>query len=168
MTTFLVLTLLLLAAACNKSGGSSPTATARAYFDASKAKDVQGLKNTLSKKSLALVEDMGKIGNKTLDESLKEMASEAKPTATFETRNEKITGETATIEVKDERGKWEPLPFVKEDGQWKIALDQAFEKAMQQQQVSPEIQAPHPVSPPTSPEKKEGEQSTQEDEDAKP
>src|SRR4051812_46725134 len=90
----------LLAAACNKPAGSSPTATARAFYDAAKAKDVQGIKNALSKKSLEMMEAFAKMGNKTLDESLKEPNSTQPPT--FEARNEKITGDTATLEIKGE------------------------------------------------------------------
>lgn len=155
LATVLVLT--LLATACNKSGGATPMATAKAFYDAAKAKDVQGMKNALSKKSLAMMEELAKMGNKTLDESLKE--PDPARSMNFEARNEKITGDTATIEVKDEKGKWEPLPFVKEDGQWKIALDQAFEKAMQQ--LDKEIQAPTPASPAASPEKKEDAEKTE-------
>lgn len=39
-----------------------------------------------------------------------------------ETRNEKITGDTATVEV-NANGKWVPMPLVLEDGKWRIAFD---------------------------------------------
>ena len=48
-----------------------------------------------------------------------------------ETRNEKIDGETATLEVKNEKtDKWDTLPFVKENSEWKIALDKFVEDMM--------------------------------------
>jgi hypothetical protein len=48
-----------------------------------------------------------------------------------ETRNEKINGDMATLEVKNEKtDKWDPLPFVKENGEWKIALDKFLEDMM--------------------------------------
>lgn len=125
-----LIALALVVMACNKAG-SSPTATYKAFYDAVKAKDAQAMKNTLSKNSIAMLEGFAKMGGKSLDESLKEDNS-SKQAPSAETRNEKITGDTATLEVKDENGKWQPLPFVKENGQWKIAMDQAFEKAMQQ------------------------------------
>jgi hypothetical protein len=127
--TFIVVlvALSLVAAACSK-GGSSPTATAKAFYDATKAKDVQGMKNNLSKSSLAMMESFAKIDNKSLDDFLKQPSSA--PLGAFETRNEVITGDTATIEIKDEKGKWDKLPFIKENGQWKIALDKVFEKEM--------------------------------------
>ena len=157
--TVLTITLVvctLLAAACSKSGGSSPTAVAKAFYDASKAKDVQGMKNAMSKKSLEMMEAFAKMGNKSLDESLKE-PNEKQP-QTFEARNEKITGDTATLELKDEGGKWQTMPFVKEGGQWKLAFDQAFEKAMKESGPGPEIQSTSPASPAASPENSEGEQ----------
>ena len=119
-----LLTLTLAATACNKAG-SSPTATAKAFYDAAKAKDAAGIKSTMSKGSLEMMETIAKSQKKTLDEALKEPSS-SPPPPNFESRNEKITGDTATLEVKDEKGNWDSIPFVKEDGQWKIALDVAF------------------------------------------
>lgn len=149
-----LMALALIVTACNKTGASnttttanttattkntsaadtstsSPTATAKTFYEATKAKDVDGMKKTLSKKSLEVLEAFAKMGNKSLDESLKESDS-TKQAPTFEAQNEKITGDTATLDVKDENGKWQSLPFVKEDGQWKIALDQVLEKAFSQ------------------------------------
>ena len=125
-TPIIALLLALMAVTgCNKSGGSSPTATAKAFYDAAKAKDVQGIKNTMSKGSLDMMEKFAKMQNKSLDEALKE-PDKSNPPTTFESQNEKINGDTATLEVKDEKGNWETIPFVKEDGQWKIALDKAM------------------------------------------
>jgi hypothetical protein len=121
--------LALAAAACGSKAGSSPTATAKAFYDAVKAKDVAGIKATMSKGSLDMMEKFAKMQNKSLDEALKEPNSTSQPPA-FEAQNETITGDTATIEVKDEKGKWEKLPFVKEDGLWKIALDKAMQSGM--------------------------------------
>lgn len=118
----------LVAAACSKAG-SSPTATAKAFYEASKSRDVQGIKNSLSKGSLAMMESFAQMSNKNLDDFLKDPQSSSPP-PTFEVRNEVITGETATLEIKDEKGKWDKLPFVREDGQWKIALDKAFEQGL--------------------------------------
>jgi hypothetical protein len=163
--TITLLVFTLLAAACNKSGGSTPTATAKAFYDAAKAKDVPGMKNALSKKSLEMMEAFAKMGGKTLDESLKEPNSKQPPT--FEARNEKVTGDTATLELKDEQGKWQTMPFVKEGGQWKIALDQLLEKAFQDAGPGPEIQSSSPEKAEPSPEKSEGEQSKPEGEQPK-
>ena len=146
ITSLLVFALLV--SACSKSGGSSPTAAAKAFFDAAKSKDVQGMKNALSKKSLELMESFAKLENKTLDDSLKE---NSKVPATFEARNEKITGDTATVELKSQGDKWETMPFVKEDGQWKIAFDQLLEKTFKDAGPVPgaDMDPPPPPAAPT-------------------
>lgn len=127
LTIALMAMLALINTACSKGGGgSSPTATAKAFYDAAKSKDVQGMKNALSKGSLAVMESFAKLDNKSLDEMLKEPSGT--PPATFESRNEVIKGDTATLEVKNNKGAWEKTPFVKEDGQWKLALDKALEE----------------------------------------
>jgi Domain of unknown function (DUF4878) len=125
LTTLVVafMALALAAAACG--GGSSPTATAKAFYEAVKAKDAAGIKNTMSKGSLEMMEKFAKMQNKSLDEALKE-PSGAPPPTSFESKDEVITGDTATLQVKDEKGNWESIPFVKEDGKWKIALDKAM------------------------------------------
>lgn len=123
-----LLALSLAAAACSKAG-SSPTAVAKAFYEASKSKDVKGIKNNLSKGSLAMMESFAKMDNKSLDEFLTDPKSST-PRGPFEVRNEVITGDTATLEAKDEKGSWDKIPFVKEDGQWKIAIDKAFEQGL--------------------------------------
>jgi hypothetical protein len=132
--TLLGLALVAASTACQKSGpGSSPTATMTAFFEAGRKKDPDGFKKTLSKGSLDLMESFAKAQNKTLDDALKSgMATPeaAEQSQTPAMRNEKITGDTATLEVQNEKNKeWETIPFVKEDGQWKIALDKALKDA---------------------------------------
>ncbi len=120
--------------ACSRFG-SSPTATLKTYFEALQKKDAAGLKKTLSKGTLDMFEQFAKAQKppKTLDEALQTglaSATAGDSNKMPETRNEKIDGEKATLEVKnDKSGAWETVPFVKEDGDWKIAFDQMFRDA---------------------------------------
>ena len=117
--------------ACSLLGGSTPTATFKAFYEASKKKDVSGMKKTLSKGTLDMFDKLAKEQNKTTDEMLKDVDKDDKSEKMPETRNEKITGDTATLEVKNEKtNKWDSLPFVKENGEWKIALDKFLEDMM--------------------------------------
>lgn len=130
-TLALALVLFGLALGGCKFGSSSPTATFKAYFDAQKKKDVAGVKKTLSKSTLAVMEKSAKEQNKTVDQSITEQF--AKPGAKAEempaTRNEKIDGDNATLEVEDkEAKKWDKVYFVKEDNEWKLALDKTIEE----------------------------------------
>lgn len=105
------------------AGAKSPTETMVAFVEALKKNDNAVIKNILSKSALAELEKAAAMDNKTLDEMItdgKDLSDEKMP----EMKNEKIDGDSATLEVEDERSKkWQTVPFVKEDGIWKIALD---------------------------------------------
>jgi len=121
------------AAACSLLKSPTPTDTFKAFFEASKKKDVPGMKKTLSKGTLNMFETLANLQNKSLDDMLKEIDKDDKnkDEKMPETRNEKIDGDTATLEVKNETtGKWDTLPFVKEDKEWKIALDKFLKETM--------------------------------------
>ena len=118
------------AAAC-KFASSSPTATFKSYFEAQRKKDIAGIKKTLSKSSLDMMEKAAKEQNKTVDKALTEGLDNPamKSDKTPDTRNEKIDGNNATLEVQNEQTKnWDKVYFVKEDGEWKIALDKTIEE----------------------------------------
>jgi hypothetical protein len=85
---------------------------------------VAGFKRTLSKDTLALLETQAKVENKTLDAALAEQFEKMEVPATLpESRNEKIEGDKATLEVKDDKtGQWESFKFVKENNEWKAQL----------------------------------------------
>jgi outer membrane lipopolysaccharide assembly protein LptE/RlpB len=123
-TALLVGALIVLAtitAACGSKGGSSPTATAQAIYDAARSKDFSAMKSQLSKNTLDMLDKAAKAQNKSVDELLKMSNDQAPPPSTFDTRNEKIDGDKATVEVnQDGKGKWQTINLVKEDGQWKF------------------------------------------------
>jgi hypothetical protein len=105
----------------------SPTEVMKALNEASKTKDVAGIKNSVSRGTLSLIEESAKAQNITVDEALtKDNGANFKELP--EMRNEKIEGDTATIELKNATNNdWETVPFVKEDGVWRLALDKYLE-----------------------------------------
>jgi hypothetical protein len=108
------------------SGGSlaSPTEAYQTAYAARQKNDLEGLKRVLSKEMLGFLQDIGKDEQKTLDDELKELiATPQAPTA--EVRNEKITGNNATLEYLDEKGKWSLMGFVKEGADWKMTVPHA-------------------------------------------
>lgn len=126
--TCVAIAVALAASACSLLNRSTPTATFKAFFEASKKKDAAGMKKTLSKGTLDMFDKLAKEQNKSTDDMLKEVDKDDKAEKVPETRNEKINGDTATLEVKnDKTGKWDTLPFVKENSEWKIALDKFLE-----------------------------------------
>src|SRR5690349_4205137 len=124
-----VMAVVLFAFAACKFGSSSPTATFKNFYEAQKKKDVEGMKKTLSKSSLAMMEKAAKEQNKTVDKALSEGFEASKTDKMPDTRNEKIDGDNATLEVlNDDTKKWDKVYFVKEDKDWKIALDKTIEE----------------------------------------
>jgi hypothetical protein len=103
------------------AAADSPTAAYHAAYTARKNKDIPALKKLMAKDILAFFEMVGEDEKKTVDDMLRDLAD--RPQAdTAQARNEKITGDKATIEYRDENGKWQPMDFVKEDGVWKLTL----------------------------------------------
>ena len=101
---------------------STPTAALTTFYNATKSGDVDGVKRSMSRKSLEFIEKSAAKDKKTVDDALKEMVKDATTPNALETRNEQIDGDKATVEAKDDKtDKWEKIPFVRENGQWKIA-----------------------------------------------
>lgn len=109
--------------AADTGGMDSPTATMTTFVEALKKKDIATIKKTLSKSSVTKLEESAKAGNTTVEAILMEgedMSNEKMP----QMKNEKIDGDTATLDIEDDKTKkWDTVPFVKEDGVWKIAFD---------------------------------------------
>lgn len=121
---FCVLMILVAAAGLTSCGGksepASPLETFKTYLKALKQKDITTMKLLLSAESLQMVEREAKSQGLTVDDVVKRETLFSENQKTVEFRNEKIDGQKATIEVKNQFGIWETVPFVFEDGQWKI------------------------------------------------
>lgn len=105
---------------------ATPTDAYRTAHALRARKDVEGMKRVLSKEILEFFTEIGKMEKKSLDDMLLELCE--KPQApTPEARNEKITGDRATIEYKEENGEWKEMDFVKEGSEWKLTLPKAEE-----------------------------------------
>jgi PBP1b-binding outer membrane lipoprotein LpoB len=129
----LILLLAVLFFGCNsiQSPENSPSGVLKQYVAASQKQDVAAMKNLLSKGSLELIEKSAKAQNSTTDELLRR-ESAVKIQKAIETRNEKIEGDAATVEIKNETtGEFDmKMPFVREGGAWKIARDKYIEEEM--------------------------------------
>jgi hypothetical protein len=99
---------------------SSPLETLKAYTTAIKKKDTTAMKLLLSNASIKMAEQEAKAQNVTLDEIVKRETLFRENQSTVEFRNEKIDGDRATIEMKDSFDTWNTVPFVREEGVWKI------------------------------------------------
>jgi hypothetical protein len=115
----LALTLSTLAAT-GCQGGSSPTKTYKAAYAAIKNKDAAAFKKVLTKKDLQDIEETAKKSGKSSDDMLKELIGAIPLAKSDETKDEKIDGDRATLQVKNEKDEWETINLVKEDGDWKM------------------------------------------------
>ncbi len=110
---------------------ASPIDVLKTYIDASDRKDLAAVKQTFSKGTMKMYEDAAQKRQISVDEVIKdqfELASSAELKSKLESGKETIEGDTATVEVKDNStGNLERIPFVKEDGVWKVALDKFME-----------------------------------------
>lgn len=106
----------------------TPTEAYKRLFAAVKEKNAEKVKAEMSKRSQELAEAMGSMQKKTADQMYVNgfTATTFSPTLP-EIRDERIRGCWAAVEVRDDKGqRWEDLPLVNEDGQWKFAFGDAF------------------------------------------
>ena len=114
------------AVADTSSAGSlaTPTDTYKTAYELRKKKDVAGLKAIMSADIKEFLTMMGEEDKKSLDDMIKEMCD--KPQADrAEARNEKIKGDTATVEYLTEKGDWKTMDFEKVDGKWLMGFPKA-------------------------------------------
>lgn len=99
---------------------ASPKKTFETYVKALKQKDTTTMKLLLSNETIKMHEQEAKSQGATLDEIVKRETLIGPDQTAVDYRHEKIDGDKATLEFKDSYGAWQTLPFVKEDGEWKI------------------------------------------------
>ena len=106
-------------AGCSRTP-STPLETFKTYTKAIKAKDTAAMKTLLSAATLKMHEQEAKAQGVSVDDIVKRETLFGESQKSVEYRNEKIDGDKATLQVKTQYGSWETVPFVREDGEWKI------------------------------------------------
>lgn len=120
-TIFLTVALAASFAACaGDDTPASPKETLYTYSKARKKKDLTTMKMLLSKETMKMHEQEAKAQGLTVDDIIERETLISETQNVIKVRNEKIDGDKATLEVENSFGSWETLPFVFEDGQWKI------------------------------------------------
>ena len=107
----------------------TPTEILKKFVRATQRKDIVMLKQILSSTTLQMIKQSAEKENISLDDALRRDNGSLRDLP--ETRNEIIKGDTATVEVKNSvTADWDKIPFVKEKGKWKIALDKFMQELM--------------------------------------
>jgi len=117
---YFVLLLAVFIPACAPQRPATPLETFQTYIKAIKKKDTTTMKILLSTATLKTHEQEAKAQGVTVDDIVKRDTMLAENQKTVEFRNEKIDGDRASLEFKGSYGGWEKVPFVREDGDWKI------------------------------------------------
>jgi len=127
-----VITSLLFAAACGGqiagSNENSPTGAYKRLYAAVKSKNTEAIKKELSKKSVDFGVMFSQRSGKTIDQAYENgfTATTFSPTLP-EIRDQRIKDDMGAIEVWNSKDKvWEDLPFISEDGAWKLAVGDVF------------------------------------------
>ena len=108
----------------------SPTETLRVFSQATIDKNAGNIMATLSQGSRKMIEESARAQNATV-EAILLTENENSLKVIPEMRNEKIEGDMAVVEVKNKvTGGYDKMPLVKENGEWKIALDKFTEEVM--------------------------------------
>jgi hypothetical protein len=118
--------------ACEESKPATPLETLKTYTQAIKKKDTATMKRLLSSGSLKMAEQEAKAQGAPLDTIIERETLFSAAQTTVEFRNEKLDADKATIEMKDSMGMWNTVPFVREEGAWKIDKQSLANQMMQE------------------------------------
>jgi hypothetical protein len=111
----------MISASCSlRKEPATPVETFQTYVKAAKKKDLTTMKLLLSNDTIKMHEQEAKAEGVTLDDIVKRETLLADDQRTVEYRNENIEGDRATLEYKNSYGAWETIPFVLENGEWKL------------------------------------------------
>ena len=133
MKNYIVITTVLLAIflfACSETPQqqqTTPSATMKKYIDAFDRRDLAAAKQTFSKGTMNMYQDLAQKRGKTAHEIIKAQFDTplfGELRSQVETVNEKIEGDTAVVEIKSRGKENEKIPLVREDGEWKLAFNQ--------------------------------------------
>jgi len=126
-----ILSLLTLTFACSGTGGisgDSPTEAYKRLFAAVKSKDTEAIKKQLTKKTI----ELGKMSMSRFKKTEAQAYENGFTSTTFsemlpEIRDERVKDNMGSVEVwNSKESRWEDLPFINEDGAWKLAVGELF------------------------------------------
>lgn len=122
----------LVATGCSVSKPpATPAETFQTYVKAFKKKDITTMKLLLSSDTMKMHEQEAKAEGVTVDDIVKRESLLGDGQTTVEYRNQKIDGDKATLEYKNQYGSWETIPFVRESNEWKIDKKSFADQIMQ-------------------------------------
>jgi hypothetical protein len=110
------------------AGGDSPTDAYQKLYAAVKAKDTQAIEAVMTRSTI----DFAKANAARTKQTMDQMVANGLTGTTFsptlpQIRDERINGDMGAVEVYNSKDKdWEDLPFIREDGGWKLAIGELW------------------------------------------
>jgi hypothetical protein len=111
------------------TGGSAntPTEAFKSLHAAVKSKNIDNIKANMSKTTIEFALSVAQMQKKTPEEMFKNGLTETAMSENLPPiRSERIKENMGALEVQNAKGTWEDLPFVLEDGRWKLAVGDLF------------------------------------------
>lgn len=106
---------------------NTPTAAFKSLHSAVKSKNLDNIKANMSKATIEFASGVAQMQKKTPEEMFKNGLTEAAMSENLPPiRNERVKENMGALEVQNQKGAWEDLPFVLEDGRWKLAVGDLF------------------------------------------
>lgn len=107
---------------------ASPTEAYKMLYTAVKSKDTEKIKLMMSKGTVAFADGVSKQQNKPIAEIFANGFTATTFAETMpEIRDERIKDNYGKVEVYNQKdNRWEDLPFINEDGGWKLAVGDIF------------------------------------------
>jgi len=126
-----ILSILAITFACSGTGGiggDSPTEAYKRLYAAVKSKDTEAIKKQLTKKTI----ELGKMSMARFKKTEAQAFENGFTSTTFSDalpaiRDERVKDNMGAVEVwSSKESRWEDLPFINEDGSWKLAVGEMF------------------------------------------
>ena len=109
-------------------GMQTPTETYKKLYAAVKSQNIEDIKMVISKQSLSFAQGIGAQQKKPLEEVIKNGFTATTFAETLpEIRDERVKETMGALEVWNEKDKkWDDLPFIYENGGWRLAIGDVF------------------------------------------
>ncbi|MBA2378961.1 MAG: hypothetical protein H0V76_05240 [Blastocatellia bacterium] len=133
LLVFSTLPFLVFSLACSTSGdtaggGSSPSEAYRELYAAVKSKDTERIRSHMSERTVSFAGALSEKQKQPIEKVFENGFTATTYAETLpEIRDERIDGNNGAIEVWNAKGNlWEDLPFILENGRWKLAVGDVF------------------------------------------
>lgn len=109
-------------------GGDTPTEAYKRLYAAVKSKNIDSIKENMTKNTLDFAVSVSQRNNTPIEKVFENgftatTFAESLP----EIRDERVKDKMGAVEVRNSKeNKWEDLPFILEDGKWKLAIGETF------------------------------------------